>query len=91
MQAEKFVVRTSDVVERKCVPLLVSYWSNIAVDKDTSAVRHDVAVERRYDCSAVTTKDIINRMMASKRSLKHHHGKRRMYGNCEEKYFEFPR
>lgn len=45
-EMKEFVLRTCEVGEQKCVPLLVSHSYDIPDGKNMSAVRHSVEVKR---------------------------------------------
>lgn len=59
-ELSRFVVNTRELVERKCVLLLISCYSDITGGEGISPVRHNGAVKRSFIRYMVTGVDIIS-------------------------------
>lgn len=66
---KRFVVRTREFIELKCVLILVSYCCAISNGKDMPPLQHIVAEKRPCILFIVTGKDIISGREGSERSL----------------------
>lgn len=69
-ELRRFLVKTRELVERRSVPLLVSYCCDYPEVRDTSVVRHGVVVTKICVRSMATEEEIISGEMAGERYVR---------------------
>lgn len=65
-----FLLKSQELVEWKCVPLLIHYCFDVLEDKGILVVRHRVAVMRPYIRRTVTRDDTVSGQMAFEKLLR---------------------
>lgn len=70
LKLDRFVVKTRELVDWKCVPSLVLYFSEITEGKATSLLRHGLELKRPCGRGMVIGEDILSGQMAQERSLR---------------------
>lgn len=65
VQGKKIFCESRRVLDRKCMPLFVSFHRDICDRKNFSAVRHNVSVEKRF-CTVTVVNIIIFEMALNK-------------------------